>query len=126
MVELTITVPDSLAQRLQPVRDRLPEILELGLRELTPPYARGYGEVVEFLAAGPTPQAIVDFHPSNETRERVSELLEKNRANQLTLAEKAELDQYESLDFMMTLVKARARHRGPTHITFQSPHSELD
>ncbi len=109
MAQLTIMVPDELAGRLQSMKERLPEILEIGLRYLTSPEARGYGEVIEFMAAGPTPQAIVSFQASEKFQRRVCELLEKNRENVLTPEEKAELDQYESLDYLMTLVKARAR-----------------
>jgi len=32
MIDLTIQLPDDLARRLKPVQDRLPEIIELGLR----------------------------------------------------------------------------------------------
>jgi hypothetical protein len=32
-MDMTLTVPDELAARLRAVEDRLPEILELGLRE---------------------------------------------------------------------------------------------
>ena len=32
-MDLTLSIPDELANRLRPVEDRLPEILELGLRE---------------------------------------------------------------------------------------------
>ena len=32
-MDLTLTIPDELATRLRAVEDRLPEILELGLRE---------------------------------------------------------------------------------------------
>jgi hypothetical protein len=109
MVQMTIAVPDNLAEHLMSVRDRLPEILELGLRQLTT--IQGYSEVIEFLASGPTPQALVEYHPSPKVQERVRELLEKNRANSLTTSEQSELDQYESLDLFMTLVKARARQR---------------
>ena len=109
MVQMTIAVPDNLAERLMSARDRLPEILELGLRQLTT--IQGYSEVIEFLASGPTPQALVEYHPSPKVQERVRELLEKNRGNSLTTSEQSELDQYESLDLFMTLVKARARQR---------------
>jgi hypothetical protein len=34
MVEVKVPVPDALAKELEQVRDRLPEILELGLRQL--------------------------------------------------------------------------------------------
>ncbi|MBI1880063.1 MAG: hypothetical protein HYR94_17900 [Chloroflexi bacterium] len=109
MVELTIQIPDDLALRLNPVRNRLTEIIELGLREFVPAQNRLSSEVVEFLASGPSPQIIVDFHPSIEAQTRVSELLSKNQTGTLTPAERAELDQYENLDYLMTLVKAHAR-----------------
>jgi hypothetical protein len=32
-MDLTLSIPDELASRLRPVEDRLPETLELGLRE---------------------------------------------------------------------------------------------
>lgn len=35
MVEVRVPVPDALAEELEQVRDRLPELLELGLRQLT-------------------------------------------------------------------------------------------
>lgn len=109
MVELTIQIPEELALRLRPVQDRLAEIIELGLREMGPVQLGLYTEVIEFLASGPTPQAIVAFRPSQEAQARVAELLDKNRGSMLTPAEQAELDQYEELDYLMTLVKARAR-----------------
>ena len=34
MVEVRVAIPDALAKELEQVRDRLPEILELGLRQL--------------------------------------------------------------------------------------------
>jgi hypothetical protein len=111
MVELTVQVPDELAQQLQPVHSRLTEIIELGLREIK---RRPYdlpNEVIDFLATGPSAQAIVAFHPSAEAQARVAELLDKNRTGLLTTEELAELDRYENLDYFFTLVKARARQR---------------
>ncbi len=109
MVELTIQIPDELALRLRPVRNRLTEIIELGLREIGQVQNALSSEVIEFLASGPSPQAIIDFRPSTEAQARVSELLDKNQASGLTPSEQAELDQYESLDYFMTLIKAQAR-----------------
>lgn len=111
MVEMTIQLPNELASRLQPVQDRLVEIIELGLREIEPAQHKLHNEVIEFLASGPSPQAIMHFRPSTEAQTRVAELLDKNRAGTLTPAEEAELDQYERLDYFMTLVKARARQQ---------------
>jgi hypothetical protein len=111
MVELTIQLSDELAHRLRPVGDRLAEIIELGLRDLTPSRYTLYNEVVEFFAAGPSPRAIVAFRPSRSAQDRVVELLDKNRAVMLSPEEQDELDQYENLDYLVTLVKARARQR---------------
>lgn len=36
MTQLTIEIPDELAVRLQPVQNRMSDILELGLRQLQP------------------------------------------------------------------------------------------
>lgn len=109
MAELTIQIPDNLALRLQPMRDRLIEIIELGLREITDAQYGLHNEVIEFLASGPPPKAIIDFRPSAEAQARVTELLNKNRAGTLSPDEQVEFGQYENLDYIMTLVKARAR-----------------
>lgn len=115
VVQLMIEVPDELAVRLKPLQNRLVDILELGLRELAPGSHPLHNAVVDFLASGPTPQEIVHFRPSEDDIVRVRELLEKNQAGLLTESEQAELDQYETLDYLMTLVKARARlHLGRT------------
>ncbi|MCD6344283.1 MAG: hypothetical protein J7M17_01580 [Anaerolineae bacterium] len=111
MVEMTVQIPPKLALRLQPLQDRLVEIIELGLQVITPAQYGLYSEVIEFLAGGPTAQAIITFHPSAEAQDRVTELLDKNRKGTLSPAEQTELDQYENLDYLMTLVKARARQR---------------
>ena len=109
MAELTIQIPDDLAERLQPVQNQLIEIIELGLSEISRSQNALHSEVIEFLASGPAPQAIIDFHPSAEARARVVDLLNKNQRGTLSAEEQGELDQYENLDFIMTLVKARAR-----------------
>ncbi len=111
MAELTIQIPDELALQLKPLENRLVEIIELGLREVTQNHYGLYQEVVEFLASSPPPEAILTFHPSDKAQQRVVELLDKNKTGLLSAEEQAELDQYENLDFMMTLVKAEARKR---------------
>ena len=119
MVELTIQIPDDLATQLRPVQDRLIEIIELGLRQIAPAQYPLHQEVIEFLASGPPPQTIIDFHPSIDAQSRVASLLAKNEEGSLTPDEQRELDEYENLDFMMTLVKVQARKR----LSPQEPHS---
>ena len=108
---MTIQVSDELAHRLRPLRNRLAEIIELGLRDLTPSRHELYNEVIEFFAGGPTSRAIVAFHLSAEIQHHLAELLDKNQDGTLTSEQQVELDKYESLDYLVTLVKAHARQR---------------
>ena len=61
-MEITVTVPDELATRLQPVERELPEILELGIREWSARRGAGFSglaEVLETLAALPSPEEVL-------------------------------------------------------------------
>jgi len=111
MVQLTIDVAEELATRLQPVQNRLVDILELGLRGMLSGEHPLQPEVAEFLASSPTVQELVCFRPSETVANRVNELLKRNRQGLLTDVEQAELDQYETIDYLMSLVKAKARLR---------------
>lgn len=118
---LTIQIPDELAQRLEPFRDRLPELLSQLLDSANPASAslaiatanlqdipQAYLEVLDFLITHPTPQDIATFKVSLKAQERLRSLLDKNREGILTDAEVAELDVYEQLEHWMILMKACA------------------
>ncbi|MBW4660818.1 MAG: hypothetical protein KME15_19255 [Drouetiella hepatica Uher 2000/2452] len=121
MAQLTIEIPDDLAQRLAPFNDQLSELftrliattlpgessLGLGLpatAELPPTYL----EVLDFLVARPTSEQLLTFKVSEQSQVRLQALLQKNRDTCLDPSETAELDVYEQLDALMTLLKARA------------------
>jgi hypothetical protein len=70
---------------------------------------RAYEEIVDFIAAGTTPQNVVAFHPSEAAQHRVADLLEREKEGGLSAAEKSELDHYLQLEHLMRLAKARAR-----------------
>jgi len=106
MAQITIEVPDSLAEQLAPVRDRLP--LAHGLEHLSPIPTEVYRYILDFLASNPSPQAIIDFKLPQTVQERISELLDKNRANALTAEESAELDSYERLNRFVRKFKIQA------------------
>lgn len=108
MVEITIQVPEALAERLAAVGSRLPEVLTRGLEETPPLPNEGYRYVLQFLATNPSPQAMVDFHPTPAMQERVRELLAKNRAGELTLTESVELDEAEQIENFLRKLKIRA------------------
>ncbi len=68
-----------------------------------------YEEVVDFIAAGTTPQNVIAFRPSEAAEERVADLLSREKDGKLSLAEKSELDHYLQLEHLMRLAKGRAR-----------------
>ena len=44
---------------------------------------KAYEEVVDFIAAGTTPQNIIAFRPSEASQERVTDLLEREKSGEL-------------------------------------------
>ena len=110
-VEITIQVPDALRQQLERFRERLPEVLERGLREML---AEGRGDfqdenaIIELLTSQPTPEQVLDIHPSPELQARVSELLHRNKKGELARHEEAELERYLMLEHLVRLAKAHA------------------
>ena len=115
-MQLTIEIPDELARQLESRRERLAEIIKLGLSGLgaiedVPGHCALADEVSEFLARGPQPEEIVAFRPSESSVERVRELLEKNREGTLTPAEEAEMDYIGTLNNLFSLIKIHARQR---------------
>jgi hypothetical protein len=121
MAELTIQIPDELAERLEPLRNRLPELLNQLLSTANPSLVslenattnlenvpQAYLEVLDFLITRPTPQEIATFKVSSTSQERLRSLLDKSREGILTDSESAELDIYEQFEHLMILMKARA------------------
>lgn len=68
-----------------------------------------YEEIIDFFAAGTTPSGIINFRPSESTKERVADLIRREKASGLTAAETNELEHYLQLEHIMRLAKARAR-----------------
>ena len=69
---------------------------------------KAYEEVVEFIASR-SPREVVAFKPSGATQERVADLLRREKTSGLSGEEKCELNDYEALELIMNLAKARAR-----------------
>ena len=69
---------------------------------------KAYEEVAEFIARR-GPREVAEFKPSAEARQRVGELLAREKATGLTPEERRELDHFEDLELLMNLAKARAR-----------------
>jgi hypothetical protein len=67
-----------------------------------------YEELVQFIASL-SPREVVDFKPSEPSRQRVWELIERQKASPLPAEDKSELDHYLEIEHLMRLAKARAR-----------------
>ena len=67
-----------------------------------------YNEIVSFITTEIKPQQIIDFHPSEKTTNRVYELIDKEKREQLTSEEQSELEHYLLLEHLMRLAKAQA------------------
>lgn len=70
---------------------------------------RAYDEIVDFIAAGTTPESVARFEPSRETKDYVADLIHKEKTSELTPEEASDLDHYLKLEHLMRLAKARAR-----------------
>ncbi|MEK7685099.1 MAG: hypothetical protein AAB466_06735 [Verrucomicrobiota bacterium] len=108
-MQVTIEIPDRLAKQVEPEREHLAEILELGLRQHRAQASGLRREFLAFLARGPQPSEIIAFRPSEAAVERARELLRRNKQGHLTPEEEAEMDDIGELDHVITQVKAQAR-----------------
>ncbi len=108
MVEMTLTIPDQLADRLRPMTTWLPAVLELSLQGFQTSAIQTVAEIIKFLSAGPTPEQVVGFVVSERAQERLKRLLALNQAGLLSQAEQNELDELEQIEHMMVLLKAGA------------------
>ena len=68
---------------------------------------RPYEELIQFIASL-SPRQVIDFKPSETARQRVWDLIERQKADVLPDDEKSELDHYLEIEHLMRLAKARA------------------
>ena len=78
---------------------------------------KAYDEVIDFIAGGNTPEAVVAFRPSEAAHARVSDLLAREKAEDLTAEERSELDHSLQLEHLMRPAKARARQLSVSKLT---------
>ena len=73
-MQVTLNLPDDLATQLSLMEHKLPQILELGLRELDASTQSGFSgaaDVLEFLASLPTPEEIIALRPSTALQTQI-------------------------------------------------------
>jgi len=115
---ISLNIPEDLSTRLRTLQDQLPRILELGLRELNATAQsdfEGATEVLETLAGLPAPEEILALRPPETLQARIIALLEKNRHGDLTPAEEKEWEQYQYLEHLVRMAKARAYLKLPNN-----------
>ena len=74
---------------------------------------RAYEEIVDFIAAGTTPWTVAHFEPSRATKDRVADLIHREKTIGLAPDETSELDHYLRMEHLMRLAKARAGVTAP-------------
>ncbi len=67
-----------------------------------------YDEIIDFIAAGTTPQSVTNFKLSAAAQERLEDLVYRHQTGELTPEEKKELNHFLTLEHIMRLAKARA------------------
>jgi GTP-dependent phosphoenolpyruvate carboxykinase len=67
-----------------------------------------YDEIIDFMAAGTTPQSVINFKLSATAQDRLEDLVYRHKVGEMTIEEKRELDHFLTLEHIMTLAKARA------------------
>lgn len=107
MVEMTMQVPDELAEQLRPLHGYLPTVLKLTLSGFRTLAIETATEIIEFLATEPTPQEVLSYHVSERAQERLQRLLALNSAGLLGEPEQAELDELEKIEHIVILLKAQ-------------------
>jgi hypothetical protein len=65
-------------------------------------------EVANFIAMT-DPAKVLAFRPSEETRQRVSDLIEREKNDEISAEESRELDYYMQLEHLMRMAKIYAR-----------------
>jgi hypothetical protein len=125
MASITLSLPDDLASQIQARKQQLPRILELGLRELNAGGQSGFdgaADVLELLAALPSPEEILNLRPSARLSARVAEMLEKSRTGAMTPLDEEDWERYEYLEHLVRMAKASAHLK----LTASAPMSDID
>lgn len=107
MIQMTFQIPDELAERIEPLGNWLPTIIELSLIGFNTMATATASEVIHFLASNPTPQLVLAYHASEESQKRLQRLLALNQAGMASEAEQAELDEMQQIEHIVVMLKAR-------------------
>ena len=109
MVEVTLQVSNSLAQKIQPISVWLPTIIELSVANFKSSHVKkASSDLIAFLSNSPSSRKVSQYKISDKAQNRVSDLLEINREKNLSSGELKELDDWEKFNHICTLLSAQA------------------
>ena len=70
---------------------------------------RVFDEIIDFITSIPQPQQILNYKSSKSTQNRLDDLLEKKRNEQLSDDELHELEQFIMTEHIMRIAKIKAK-----------------
>lgn len=110
-MQFTVNINDDLASRVKRHETRMPQIIEMGMRQWEAKAEPGYvsiDDILEKLASLPSPTEVLAIRPSPILQKRIDELLEKNRTSVLSVDEQNECDRYLYAEHLVQLAKVSA------------------
>jgi hypothetical protein len=110
MVEVTLTLPDELARRVEPLR-YLPTILEMSLLTLKTPAFQTASEIIEFLRQNPEPQTVLNYFITPRAQERMDHLQALNHAGMISENELKELDELLLIGHVVIALKINLKQQ---------------
>ena len=111
MVDLTLSVPEALAEKIEPLTPWLPTVLELSLVGFQTRATRVAADIIRFLSTKPSSKAVLDYRLAPIHQERTQRLLELNKAHLLGADEQLELDELEKIEHIIIMLKAGTLHQ---------------
>ncbi|MGD1070630.1 MAG: hypothetical protein ABSB15_10865 [Bryobacteraceae bacterium] len=70
-----------------------------------------YLELIDFIVSRTTPEAMLQFRPSEVAQHRLAELIEGQDNGTLSAEETSELDDFVQIEHLLIMAKAQARRR---------------
>ena len=111
MVDMKLTVPATLAKRIQPLATWLPTILELSLVGFQTQATKVASDIIAFLSTNPTLEAILAYQLPEPHIEHTQRLLALNKAGMLSKDEQLELDELEKIEHIIIMLKTNTLHK---------------
>ncbi len=108
MTEITLELPNSLADKIKPLGVWMPTIMELTLAKFKTRVAYTSKELLDFLTENPSPQKVLQYKVSDEHQKRVRRLLDLNGEGEIEETEKRELEEWVKFNHICILLSANA------------------